>query len=199
MERIFTWFMIGSTLQFFFRSSKNDEVVVRKPTIEDANEITNALQDKTIYNFIHSIPYPYTIDNAKEYIEFSNSQEKEHKLSNFTIVVNGVPCGMTGLMLDDPRHGELGYWLNNSYRGRGIVSTAVKHMIIHGFEDLNLEQIKLRIFKENISSIRIMEKLGIPKYGMLEKEIFYHDKFWDINIYVINSNEIETYKKKWDL
>ena len=55
---------------------------------------------------------------------------------------------------------EIGYVLNPKYWGQGITPEAVKHVIKHGFEELNLDIIWCAHFITNENSKRVIEKCG---------------------------------------
>jgi len=58
------------------------------------------------------------------------------------------------------KHKEIGYVLNPKYWGQGIVPEAVKRVIKHGFEELNLDLIWCGYFSFNENSKRVVEKCG---------------------------------------
>ena len=55
---------------------------------------------------------------------------------------------------------EVGYVLNPKYWGQGIVPEAVKRMIKHGFEELDLDLIWCGYFSFNENSKRVVHKCG---------------------------------------
>ena len=65
---------------------------------------------------------------------------------------------------------ELGYVLNPTYWGQGIVPEAVKRMIKYGFEELDLDIIWCGHYKDNVKSKRVIEKTGF-KFHFIKDEI----------------------------
>lgn len=69
--------------------------------------------------------------------------------------------------------GEKDYW-SKSYG-----SIAVKKMVEHGFNDLNLHRIYLTVLSDNIRAIKSYEKSGFKSEGVLRDSVFkggdYHD------------------------
>jgi len=56
--------------------------------------------------------------------------------------------------------GEIGYWISQSFQGKGIVARAVKKMLSIGFEGHGLNSIYIEAAMENTSSRAVCERLG---------------------------------------
>lgn len=65
------------------------------------------------------------------------------------------------------RRCELGYALARDYWGGGYVTEALRALIGHGFEQLNLNRIEADIDPRNLGSARVLEKLGFRKEGYM--------------------------------
>ena len=65
---------------------------------------------------------------------------------------------------------ELSYFIDKSFEGKGLISHQVAVALNFCFVELKLVKVYLRIAKENIGSIRIAEKNGFEKEGVLRKE-----------------------------
>ncbi|MCW8997762.1 MAG: GNAT family N-acetyltransferase, partial [Kangiellaceae bacterium] len=61
---------------------------------------------------------------------------------------------------DPEKSGEIGYWLRERFQGKGIVSRAVKQMMMVGFELYSLNTIFIEAAMENTSSRAVCERLG---------------------------------------
>ncbi len=75
--------------------------------------------------------------------------------------------GSIGLMVGNASHiglsekeGELGYWIGKPYWGQGLIPEAVRELLRHGFEDLNLEKVWCGYYDGNLKSKRVQEKCG---------------------------------------
>lgn len=58
---------------------------------------------------------------------------------------------------------------NETNRGKGMGSFAVKAMIEHAFNDLNLRRIELGVLESNIIAIKLYEKVGFVHEGVKRK------------------------------
>ena len=55
---------------------------------------------------------------------------------------------------------EIGYWLGKPFWGRGYMPEAVKEILRHGFEDLDMSTIWCGYSDGNVKSKRVQEKVG---------------------------------------
>lgn len=60
---------------------------------------------------------------------------------------------------------SVGYWIQERFAGRGIVTKAVAMVIDHCFFEVKLHRIEVAVRPENSASLRVVEKLGIPEVG----------------------------------
>src|SRR5262249_24919937 len=67
----------------------------------------------------------------------------------------------------DANQGEIGYALAPEARGRGIATRALELVTRYALEDLGLERVELPIATDNDASIRVAEKCGYTREGVL--------------------------------
>ena len=74
----------------------------------------------------------------------------------------GEMIGFCGLQpLDATPDIEIGWWLARAWWGKGLATEAAREALRDGFERVGLERIVSIAMRENVSSTRIMEKLGM--------------------------------------
>lgn len=61
---------------------------------------------------------------------------------------------------------ELTWWIYGPFRGMGLATVALRRLIQHCFEDLELERVEAYIDPENDSSRRLAAKLGLRREGV---------------------------------
>ncbi len=66
--------------------------------------------------------------------------------------------------------GELGYFIDQTYEGKGIVTEALQKVIHYAFTDLKMNKLFLRTLLDNVASQKVAEKNGFIKEGILRKE-----------------------------
>jgi ribosomal-protein-alanine N-acetyltransferase len=147
-------------------------VNLRELSINDAMDISR-LMTYNISRSLWEVPYPYTIENALEFINSSHRDFKSLKAVNFAIQyknnlegVNRI-VGIIGLKnIDyDKKNTNLGYWIGEPYWGNGIATESVTLVINYAFSVLGLEEVYAYVYSENKASIRVLEKNGMTKKG----------------------------------
>jgi RimJ/RimL family protein N-acetyltransferase len=81
----------------------------------------------------------------------------------------GAFLGMAGLVSIEPaaRQGEIGYIVAREARRRGIATRALGLVTEHGLGDLGLRRVELRIATGNEPSMRVAERCGYRREGVL--------------------------------
>jgi [ribosomal protein S5]-alanine N-acetyltransferase len=77
-----------------------------------------------------------------------------------------------GITLGNIRHGvsqsaHIGYWMGERYAGQGFMVDAVGLVAQHAFEVLKLHRIEAACIPDNARSIRVLEKAGFQREGLL--------------------------------
>ena len=111
----------------------------------------------------------------------------------WVIIESAAICGVVGFNWIDSanRSAGIGYWLDQSRQGRGIMTASVARLVRHGFEDLNLNRISINAAVENHRSRAIPERLGFHDEGTLRQAEWLYDHFVDHVIYA-------QLKSEWD-
>lgn len=60
---------------------------------------------------------------------------------------------------------NLGYWVGEPFRGRGIATAAAAAVVDFGFAQLGLERIEIVALAQNRASLRVADKLGARREG----------------------------------
>ena len=175
-------------------------LILRDITMKDVKEIVENANDPEIFYFTASIPYPYTLKDAKEWIRknLKEAKKKKPKQINFVIDINGEVVGGIGLNKIEGHKAEIGYWLAEKYWGQGIMTQAVKLVTGFGFKKLKLKRIYARAFSFNKASKRVLEKAGYKLEGILRKNTKKDNKFIDDYLFakIRNNYKLESGKSR---
>ncbi len=88
------------------------------------------------------------------------------------------------------RSAEIGIFIGEIERwNKGYGSEAMKTMMKHGFETLNLNRIMLRVFANNHNAIRVYEKTGFQHEGRLRQAIYINGEYVDVLIMSVLASE----------
>lgn len=63
--------------------------------------------------------------------------------------------------------GELGFWLDEAFVGRGLVTRAAQALVNRGYEAEGLHRIQLRAGVDNLRSRAVAKRLGMREEGVL--------------------------------
>jgi ribosomal-protein-serine acetyltransferase len=87
------------------------------------------------------------------------------------------------------RSGEVGYWLDADYVGRGLVTRAVTAILDHAFGSLGLERIGLHATADNVRSRSVAERLGFTLEGTIREAAAFPGGRRDVVIYGLLARE----------
>lgn len=164
------------------------ECRIRPWRIEDANKLAEALNNKKIHdNLRDGLPYPYTAEDAKEYIMAMHNADTETTYA-FAITVDDKAVGSIGAFRQSNIHSrtaEIGYYVAESYWGRGVATSAVKQICEYIFQNTDIIRIFAEPFAHNIGSCRILEKCGFECEGILRKNAVKNGVVVDMKMYSI--------------
>lgn len=76
-----------------------------------------------------------------------------------------------GISLTNVRRGvtqscSLGYWMGRRHAGRGLMSEAVRGVVVHVFETMRLHRIEAACLPSNEASKRVLRKAGFSDEGL---------------------------------
>ena len=124
---------------------------------------------KIAANLRDQFPYPYTRRDALDYLEYVRTMDVP---MSFAVEHGGEAIGGIGFKLgiDIARmSAEMGYWLGEPFWGRGLTTRAVAASSDWAFEHYKVVRIFATVFVENLASIRVLEKSGFEREGVLRR------------------------------
>lgn len=136
-------------------------------------------------NLRDRFPHPYTEADATGFIQLATTADPE---CHFAIAVEDRVVGGVGfhLQTDVSRlSAEFGYWLGESFWGRGIATDVARAMVEYGFETYGLRRIFATVYEWNPGSARVLEKVGFEFEGRLRKSIFKDGELIDSLLFAV--------------
>lgn len=154
---------------------------------EDLAMLVKLANDESIAaNLTNSFPHPYTETHGQQFIHRAASESPTRL---FCISVNDEVAGAIGLHPQSDiflENAELGYWLGKNFRGRGVMTEAVKMAVEKGFSHFpHIKRIFARPFGSNMGSRRVLEKAGFKMEAVLKGTILKNGKTEDEYIFGI--------------
>lgn len=164
------------------------ECKIREWQIEDAENLALVLNNKKILdNLRDGLPYPYTVEDAKEFITSMLSANKDETYA-FAITEDDKAIGSIGVFRCNNIHfrsAEMGYYIAESYWGKGIGTSAVEQTCKYIFENTDILRIFAEPFACNMASCRILEKAGFQYEGILRKNAVKNGVILDMKMYAL--------------
>ncbi len=161
-------------------------ITLRPWSSADVNSLVKYANNPSIAkNMTDQFPNPYTEDKAKLLIENASRNKPCNILA---IDFEGEAIGGIGIHPQTDIHcknAELGYWLAESFWGKGIITKAISQMTKYAFANFDLHRIFARPFASNIASQKALQKAGFTLEATFEKTIFKNNEFIDELIYAI--------------
>ena len=147
----------------------------------DNHEVWRRLRDR--------FPRPYTHADAEWWVAFARRQDPQ---AQFAIEVDGEAAGGIGLELKsdvERRSAEIGYWLGETFWGKGIATAAVRGLTGYGFEALDLTRVFAVPFADGSASIRVLEKCGYVREGTMRRSATKEGLVLDQALYAVTDQD----------
>ena len=170
------------------------ECKIRKWEMKDATELAATLNNKNIQdNLRDGLPYPYTEDDAKFYINEMLKADKNSVFA-FAITTDNKVVGSIGVFRKDNIHSrtaEMGYYIAESFWGKGLGTCAIKQTCQYVFNNTDILRIFAEPFSYNIASCRILEKSGFKCEGVLRSNAVKNNQILDMKMYSLLKTDNE--------
>jgi len=151
---------------------------------EDARSLVRHANNTEIGRRLRDrFPHPYTADDARKWLSHVASSDPE---VDFAIVFAGEAVGGIGFTLgsDVERHSaEVGYWLGEALWGRGIATAALRASTRWAITAFDLRRVFAVPFSDNFASMRVLEKAGFVKEGVMRCAAVKNGQFKDQVLY----------------
>ena len=131
-----------------------------------------------------AFPSPYSLEDAHRIIAAATGTDGNLALA---IEIDGEAVGGIGIHpLGDVyrRTAEIGYWLSESCRGRGIATDAVRAIVPVAFDRFDLARLQAGVFSTNPASMRVLEKAGFVREAVHASAIWKNGRLLDEVVYV---------------
>lgn len=146
------------------------DLELRPWRLEDLDAVAEAARDPYIREIEH-------IDDPAEWLEQALAKPK------LAIVVAGETVGGIDIATRYPRSGNLGYFVVERARGRGIATRAVTLLVRWALTDADFVRVQATAETWNAASIRVLEKAGLRREGLLRSYVVYGDRVGDAYLY----------------
>lgn len=165
------------------------QCVVRDWRCDDKAALVRHANNRKVWrNLTHAFPHPYTEADAEAWLAFAASGSPR---SHFAIEVDGQAVGGVGASRLEgifAGTGEFGYWLAEPCWGRGIASAVARALAPALMSMLDLHRLEAAVFEWNPASMRVLEKAGFVREGVLRKSVVKDGRLIDRTMYALTAD-----------
>ena len=154
-------------------------------SMEDAEALAFLMERADRRYLSDRLPKPYTLENARWWLEMVAQQEGKTGLFR-KILVDGHMVGNISAEGQEDiyrKDAVLGYVLDKEQWGRRIMSRAVELFCPLVFDRLDVLRLSARVLEENIPSRRVLEKNGFQLEGVVKLGAWKEERAHDLWLY----------------
>lgn len=150
----------------------------------DAARLAKLAGVTSVVRFTLGIPLPYSVDAAAEWIAGLDARVEDGIELIYALSLRGHLVGSIGLIFE-PEHqrAEIGYWLGESYRSRGLMRAAVQALCDHIFAARKVNRLYGLCFPENSASHAVLRGAGFRREGTLRAHIVKDERAQDVVVF----------------
>lgn len=150
---------------------------------DDAAWVHRAVQDPEIPRFL-GIPPNHTLEGVQRWLSSVVAALDSGDEINLAVVsaTSGDLLGSVGVTrsCDDPAIGEVGYWVDAAARCSQVATRAVDLIVPWAFDVMRLARVELTTHEDNVASLRVAEKTGFAREGLLRSYREQHGRRVDL-------------------
>lgn len=157
------------------------------PENSHAPELFNIIQTNAA-EFTKWLPWVPKTDSVETELKFINDvrmKNAQYELLSLVILANGHPIGTIDLheINANFHHAQIGYWLDPTYQGNGIMTQAVKQLAHHALHELGFHKLTIEADTLNVKSIAVAENADFHYEATLKDHIINEGEYRDLLLY----------------
>lgn len=160
---------------------EGERVQLRRMGPQDAADVVRLRSDPDVQTQLFS-ERPPTVAEHLRWLADVDARGDRHE---FMIVerTSGQSVGTIGLSRIDPTHRRAEYGVligEPGARGKGLASEASRLLLDYAFRTLGLVRVYLHVFADNAAAVRLYERVGFLREGLLRRHVYKGGRFRDV-------------------
>ncbi|MBX3499870.1 MAG: GNAT family N-acetyltransferase [Alphaproteobacteria bacterium] len=139
---------------------RTPRLLLRAFTPQDAQRVFEIRSDFEVTRMLVFPAYPPVLEHVAAWLREHAVEWRAGTAYRFAVVVDGRVIGCADVDEIQDGCGELGYWLERDYWGRGLASEAAAAVLAFATGTLGLRRLQAGHAADNPASGRILERLG---------------------------------------
>ena len=154
---------------------ESERLRIRHPLPTDAEALFDLFSDADALRYWSHGPLA-DLDAAQAYLADIETGWREGRSYRWAITHEEADrlIGTVTLLAwsQDNRRAEIGFILHPAYHGRGLAAEAVRTVLAFGFGPMGLHRVEADVDPENEGSLRLLERIGFQREGLLRQRWF---------------------------
>jgi len=162
-------------------------IALRPWCMADAKQLSLIADNKNIAdNLRDGFPFPYSLNDAVNWLNMVLPENDPPRFFAITFEKNLI--GSIGIVTKSDiyrKNFEIGYYLDQDYWGRGIITKAIRAAASYAFRNFDILRIYAEPFSDNQGSRKALEKAGFTLEATLKKNVIKNGIIKDSCIYSV--------------
>jgi len=174
-----------------------DGVILLRPyKRQDAPDLYKAIRAslKEVGAWLPFAHENYSLYETQDWVKRHPGEWKKGSTYNFGVydMKTGETIGGCGINEIDRlnKRANLGYWVRSDRTGQGIAVAATRLLAKWGFDALGLKRIEILVALENTRSLRVAEKAGARREGVLRNRLDLRGRLHDAVMHSLVPGEV---------
>ncbi len=145
-------------------------LLLRELSVDDAEDFYELNQNPNVVKYTGDAPFE-SVSAAEDFLKNYNDY-KRNGYGRWAVIEkdSGEFLGWCGLKFDG-KETDIGFRFFEKHWNKGYATESAKACLEYGFTELNLNEIVGRAMKENIGSVKVLEKIGMKFIKEMEFEL----------------------------
>lgn len=170
-----------------FPEMQTDRLLLRQLTLADAPCVQQLRANEAVMKYINR-PLTRTLEEAEGWISIIMEALAKNDGITWCICLKETPAahvGSIGLWRIEKENyrAEIGYMLEPSLQGKGIMYEALQKVVDYGFRELKLHSIEAQLDPRNAASSALLKKAGFVQEAYFKENYYLHGQFADTAVY----------------
>jgi ribosomal-protein-alanine N-acetyltransferase len=171
-----------------FPTLETARLMLREPAPADAELIFRIQSDLRVNQYLGRPPDQTVAESAARVTDMIEGLRAGTSIRWIVALRDGgeaVGSGGFWRWNEPHRWAEIGYDLLPHHWGRGIMTEAVRAILRFGFTSMGLHRVEANAEPDNAASVRVLEKVGFVREGLLRENWFHEGRYTHSAIYGI--------------
>jgi ribosomal-protein-serine acetyltransferase len=176
-----------------FTQNVDENTYLKQLQLEDADDLfvlTDSCRDY-LREWLPWVDGTKSVKDSETFIRTTLSQAAGGNGFQTGIWHHAKLVGVIGLHQVDSfnRTTSIGYWLGESFQGKGLMTKACRTLVDYAFNKMRLNRVEIRCGVENKQSRAVPERLGFKQEGVIREGEWVYDHFVDHKVYGMLKND----------